>query len=338
MGRPLPRRDVLAGAAGAALAAVLAGCGTGPAPSGSATRGVTVLLDWFPNPDHVALYLAQRNGYFTTAGLDVTLQAPSDPADPPKLVSTGKVELGISYEPELFLSRQAGLSVTAVAALIPTALNSVLATKNSPVKSLAQLGGHTIGDAGLASDEAFLQAIFARYRVDPRTVTTVNLKTSLVTAMVSGNVDATIGGFRNIEAVQLQLMGLDPLVVPVTEAGVPEYDELVVIANPDRLAADLPYQQVVRDFLAALAKGTQAALTAPADAEAAMAPVAKGYDAPTLSAMVQATVPLLKGAGPVLSMDPGQWDSFGGWMLDNKLIDAPVPSSAVMTTKYLPGP
>ena len=341
----MPRRTVIAGIGAGALVAALAACGssssTSAAPGASsspAPRNLTVLLDWFPNPDHVALYLAQNKGYFAAAGLNVTLQAPSDPSDPPKLVSTGKVELGISYEPETFLSRQAGLKVTAVAALIPTALNSILATKNSPVKSISDLGGHTIGDAGLSSDEAFLKAIFAKYNIDPSTVKTINLKTSLITAMVAGNVDATIGGYRNIEAVQLQMMGLEPLVVPVTDAGVPNYDELVVIANSDRLASDPAYQQLVRDFLSALAKGAEAAQASPADAEAAMATVAKGYDAATLAKMVQTTVPLLKGTGPMLSMDPTQWDTFGQWMLTNKLITAAIPTSDVMTTKYLPSP
>lgn len=339
-------RTAIAGLGVTALVVGLAACGsssagTAPGASGSATvptRNITVLLDWFPNPDHVALYVAQQKGYFAAAGLNVNLQPPSNASDPPKLVSTGKAELGISYEPEMFLSQQAGLKVTAVGALIPTALNSILATKNSPVKSPADLGGHTIGDAGLSSDAAFLKVIYAKYNINPATVKTVNLQTSLITAMVAGNVDATIGGYRNIEAVQLQMMGLDPMVVPVTEAGAPNYDELVVIANTDRLAQDPAYQQMVRDFLSALAKGAADAVANPADAEAAMKSVAKGYDAATLAKMISTTIPLLKAPGGFLSMVPSEWDAFGVWMHQNQLINSAIPASAVMTTKYLPTP
>jgi putative hydroxymethylpyrimidine transport system substrate-binding protein len=332
------------------MALALAACGSSSSeapvtpggsstPSGStapAMRDITVLLDWFPNPDHVALYMAQDKGYFTEAGLNVKLQAPSDPSDPPKLVSTGKVELGISYEPEMYFSHQAGLKVTAVGSLIPTALNSVMATKNSPVKSLADLGGKTIGDAGLPTDAAFLQAIYAANNIDPNSVKEINLKTSLVSAMLSGKVDATIGAYRNIEGVQLQMEGQDPMIVPISEAGVPDYNELVVIANTDRLASDDAYGQIVRDFLSALAKGSAAAQADPAAAEASMAKVAKGYDSDQLAKMIDATTPLLKNSLGDLQMDAAQWTSFGDWMYENKLIDAKVDASAVMTTDFLP--
>lgn len=338
------RRSVLAGLCLGALTASLAACGGGTATTsgGSAAspqkpiRNITVLLDWFPNPDHVALYMAQSKGYFKDAGLNVTLQAPSDPSDPPKLVSTGKVELGISYEPEMFSSAEAGLKVKAVGALIPTALNSVIATKASPVKSITDLKGKTVGDAGLSSDEAFLHAIYAKYGIDPSSVKTVNLKTSLIQAMVSNNVDATIGGYRNIEAVQLQEMGQDPLVVPVTDAGVPNYDELVVIANSDKLSSDSGYQQTVRDFLSALAKGVSAAQASPADAKAAMQDVAKGYDKPTLAKMVEQTIPLMNNAKGPLSMDPAEWAAFGNWMRTSKLIKSTPTISDLMTSDYTP--
>jgi putative hydroxymethylpyrimidine transport system substrate-binding protein len=337
----ISRRTAIQGLGVGALAAALAACGgksdnSSTGSSGKGQRNVTVLLDWFPNPDHVALYVAKSKNYFSEAGLNVTLQAPSDPSDPPKLVSTGKVELGISYEPEMFLSHQAGLKVIAVGALIPTALNSVLATKKSPVKSIADLAGHTVGDAGLSSDEAFLKAIYAKYNIDGSSVKTVNLKTSLITAMISGNVDATIGGYRNIEAVQLEMMGLDPLVVPVTQAGAPDYNELVIIANPDRLTNDSSYAKLVRDFLTALQKGSQAAESSSSDAQAAMKSVAKGFDAATLAKMVDTTIPLLKGPSGFLAMDPAEWDGFGTWMVQNQLINSAISAGSVMTTKYLP--
>ena len=59
----------------------------------------TVLLDWFPNPDHIALYLAQKDGDFTKQHLNVTFQSPSNSTDALKLVSLGQVPLAISYEP-----------------------------------------------------------------------------------------------------------------------------------------------------------------------------------------------------------------------------------------------
>jgi putative hydroxymethylpyrimidine transport system substrate-binding protein len=337
------RGGALVGAA-LATALVLAACSNGSDSSSSPTdssspaamRDVTVLMDWFPNPDHVALYMAQANGYFEDAGLNVTLQPPSDPSDPPKLVSTGKVELGISYEPEQFLSGQEGLNIKAVGALIPTALNSVMATGSSPVKELCDLAGHTVGDAGLSTDAAFLSTIYKHCDIDPSSVKEVNLKTSLVSAMVSGSVDATIGGYQNIEGIQLQMMGQDPMIVPVSEAGVPNYDELVIIANADKLSSDTEYQQMVRDFLAAVQKGAQASIDDPSAAVAAMTPVAKGYNKDQLEKMVEATVPLQEGPNGLLGMSESDWDSFGQWMLDNGLMEEDVAAADIMTTEFLP--
>src|SRR5450755_2970477 len=213
------------GSSGTGASSAAPASGTTPRSAAKPLRNVTVLLDWFPNPDHVALYVAQQQGYFTEAGLAVTLQAPSDPTDPPKLVSTGKVELGISYEPEMFFSEVNGLDVKAVGALIPTALSSIIAVGKSPVKTPADLAGRTVGNSGQATDTAFLTAICAKYKINYKSLKNVTVKTSLVEAMIAGNVDATIGGYRNIEAVQLAAEGYHPAVFPVTNAGVPDYDE-----------------------------------------------------------------------------------------------------------------
>ena len=213
-----------------------------------------MLLDWEPNPDHVALYSARAAGYFKDARLDVTLQAPSNPSDPTKLVSTGKVDLGISYEPETVIAGSQGLDVVSVGALVPTALTSVIATDKSRVHSISDLAGARVATAGLATQDAFLKTILAQNHVDAGSVKKVDVGQDLIAAMVTGNVDATLGGFRNVEAVQLAAQGLKPTVIPVTAAGVPNYDELVVIAEASRLKSDPAYQKLVRDFLAALAR------------------------------------------------------------------------------------
>jgi putative hydroxymethylpyrimidine transport system substrate-binding protein len=329
------------GASNTTTSSPATGAGAGsPGASGAGSSGpprsVTVLLDWFPNPDHVALYVAQQQGYFTAAGLKVTLQAPSDPTDPPKLVSTGKVELGISYEPEMYFSRINGLDVEAVGALIPTALSSIISVGSSPVKTPADLAGRTVGNSGQATDTAFLTAICAKYKIDYKSLKNVTVKTSLVEAMIAGNVDATIGGYRNIEAVQLAAGGHHPVVFPVTDAGVPDYDELVVIANGHRLGSDPAYQHVVRDFLTALARGARQAQADKAGADAAMKGVAKGYSASELTQMIDATLPLLGGPTGYERMDATAWTSFGDYLHASGLITKPVATSDVMTTDFLP--
>jgi putative hydroxymethylpyrimidine transport system substrate-binding protein len=327
-----------AGVCCALLAGTLAltACGGSAAPAGASARKATVLLDWDPNPDHVALYSARAAGYFKDAGLDVTLQAPSDPSDPTKLVSTGKVDLGISYEPETIIAGSRGLDVTSVGALIPTALTSVIATEKSRVRSVADLAGARVATAGLATQDAFLTTILAQHHVDAGSVKKVDVGQDLIAAMVTGNVDATLGGFRNVEAVQLAAQGLKPTVIPVTDAGVPDYAELVVIARASRLKTDPGYQKLVRDFLAALARGNAAVLSDPAGAAGTIAKVAQGYDPAVLPKMVDATVPLLRNQAGFGHEDPAAWQSFADWMSAAHLIDKPVRAADVVTNSYLP--
>jgi len=311
--------------------------GASAGPSGDAKpRKTTVLLDWDPNPDHVALYTAREEGYFKAAGLDVTLQPPSDPSDPTKLVSTGKIDLGISYEPETIIAGSQGLDVVAVGALVPTALTSVIATGKSRVHTIADLAGAKVATAGLATQDAFLTTILASNHVAESSVTKVDVGQDLLAAMVTGNVDATLGGFRNVEAVQLTADGRDPTVIPVTEAGVPEYAELVVIAQASRLARDTEYQKLVRDFLSALSRGNAAVLDDPAAAAKTIAAVADGYDPQVLPKMVDATVPLLRNPAGFGRQDVSSWQSFADWMSAEHLIDKPVTAADVVTNAYLP--
>jgi len=182
------------------------------------------------------------------------------------------------------------------------------------------------------TDDAFLATILARTRVARDDVKVVHVGYELVPALLSHRVDAILGGYRNVEGIQLRQRGLRPSIVPVDRAGVPHYDELVVAANRDRLEADPEYAESVRAFVAALARGNAAALDQPA---AALAAVEAETESPRsfLRASVPATTSLLRGA-PCLRTS--EWRAFGRWMLERRLLERPVASDDVVTTEYLP--
>lgn len=331
-----PRRLVLFAAALAAVTlAVTTACGSGGS-SGGDRRPATVLLDWEPNPDHLALYSALDGGDYADAGLNVTLRSPSDPSDPLKLVSTGTVDLGISYEPEVIIAGAEKLDVVAVAALVPTALNSIMAVGSAGITKPADLAGATVGTSGLRTDQAFLAAIAKANHFDSASVHQVDVGADLLPAMISKKVRATLGAYRNVEGVTLASRGLSPKIIPVTEAGVPEYDELVVVARRSRLAKDPAYQTLVRDFLRATAAGNARVLADPAKATDALSGVADGYDPKLLPTMVQATAPLLRNPDGFGRMGIGAWTSFIGWMRTENLITTTVPAADVVTEAYLP--
>jgi putative hydroxymethylpyrimidine transport system substrate-binding protein len=326
----------------APVAGASAGAATGSSAAAVAPSPAnpTVLLDWFPNPDHASLYLAKTQGDFTKAGLSgVTLQAPSGSQDALKLVSTGAMPLGISYTPNVVTAASQGLDVEAVAALIPTPLDTLLISSKSGITSIKGLAGKKIGGYGDPTSTAVLDTILKKNGVNPSSTQQIAVSEGLIPAMLSGNVQAIIGGYRNVEAIQLKLKGQTPVEFKVEDQGVPTYDELVIVAQKSKLASDPGYAAMVRDFLAGLAKGDAAAQASPSAAIAALKPVvgAGGYTDADINAMVPVTVADYKNPLGFGEMSTSQWQAFANWMLANKLITKTVTASDAETNAYLPG-
>ncbi len=343
-GRTGRRRGALIIGAAVVMSAAVA-CGSS-SPSGSssggsgtgtkATTNLNVLLDWFPNPDHIALYLAQKDGDFTKQHLNVTFQSPSNSTDALKLVSLGQVPLAISYEPETITAATDGLNVAAVAAMIPTSLNSLIISGKSGVSGPGQLAGKTVGTDGDPVNTQMLKTVLKKYNLSLSQIKLVTVNEGLVPAMVSNKVSAIISGYRNVEGIQLGTYGLKPEVYPVDTQGVPNYDELIIIANKSKLASDPAYRTMVREFLAGLGQGAAAAVASPAAALTALSPVAKGYSPALLKKMVYATAPLLKNPAGFGAMSVSQWQSFANWMKSDGLITKSVQASSVVNTSLLP--
>ena len=334
-----PRRRVAAGAAALALVALTAGCGekSESANQAPATHTLDLVLDWFPNPDHVAIYEAQARGYFKQVGLDVRTHVPSDPAAPIKQVAAGRAELAISYEPEVLLAREQKLPVVSVAALVQRPLTSLIATRKSSVRSVRDLRGKRVGTAGIPYQSAYLKTILARAKVPASSVKETNVGASLLPAMLSGKVDATLGGFWNVEGVELRQRGAKPTVIPVDRLGVPSYDELVFVANKDHLAKE---RDDLRLFISALARGAVQARKNPTEATRALLAANKGLKEKRARASVRLTIPTLfpsKPAQPWGYMDPIAWRNYGGWMVDQGVLKQLPDIPAAITNDLLPG-
>jgi putative hydroxymethylpyrimidine transport system substrate-binding protein len=213
---------------------------------------LTLLLDWFINPDHAPLFVAQEQGYFAAHGLEVEMIAPADPNDPPKLVAAGKADIALSYQPQLHVQVAAGLPLTRFGTLIATPLNTLLVLEDGPVKSIADLKGRKVGYSIGGFEDALLRAMLARHGLTLDDITLVNVNFSLSPALLAGQVDAVIGAYRNFELNQLAIEGYKGRAFYVEEEGVPSYDELILVANPDHMD-----RAVLRRFLDALEDGVR---------------------------------------------------------------------------------
>ena len=218
------------------LAALVALAALAVPASAYAADKLNVLLEWFVNPDHAPLVVAQQKGYFADAGLEVKLIPPADPSAVPRLVSTGEADIGIHYQPNLYLDTAAGLPLVRFGTLVETPLNTVTVLANGPIKSLKDLKGKKIGFSVSGFEDAMLKRMLAGEGVQLSDVELVNVNFSLSPSLIAGKVDATIGGFRNFELTQMRIEGHEGKAFFPEEHGVPVYDELVFVTRKQLVA------------------------------------------------------------------------------------------------------
>jgi putative hydroxymethylpyrimidine transport system substrate-binding protein len=229
------------------LAALLA-----PISPARAADKLTVLLDWFVNPDHAPLYVALEKGFFKNRGLEVELIAPSNPNDPPKLVAAGKADIAVSYQHQHQMQVDQGLPLVRIATLIATPLNSLVVLEDSKIKTIADLKGKTIGYSVGGFETALLKVMLAKEGVQLEDVKLVNVNFSLSPSLFTGQTDAVIGAFRNFELNQMAIEKRPGRAFFVEEFGVPAYDELILVAASETLA-----DPKLRKFVDALEEGVQ---------------------------------------------------------------------------------
>jgi putative hydroxymethylpyrimidine transport system substrate-binding protein len=224
----------------------------------SAQDRMTLVLDWFINPDHGPIIIADEKGFFAEAGLEVEIVPPADPADPPKMAAAGRADLAVAYQPQLHLQIHQGLPLKRVGTLVATPLNCLLVQEDSPIESIADLKGRKIGYSVAGVEEAILGALLRANGLTLDDVELINVNWALSPALMSGQVDAVIGAYRNIELNQMEIEGYPGRCFYVEEEGLPAYDELIYIANSETMDKDL-----IARFLTATERATHYILNHP---------------------------------------------------------------------------
>jgi putative hydroxymethylpyrimidine transport system substrate-binding protein len=330
-------RPLIAVAVALLLAVLAAGCGEKEdVLEPGEPQELTLMLDYFPNADHAGIYTAEANGDFADAGLDVTIRQPPDPAAPIKQVAAGRVDLAISYEPEVLRARDQGLRVVSVGAVVRKPLASIISLPKAGIRSPADLAGKTVGTAGIDYQSAYLQTILTDAGVDPNSVTERNVGFNFVPALLTGRVDATLGAFWNYEGTQLRLDGRKPRIIRMEQAGVPTYNELVLVANESALERD---GGKLRAFVAGLSRGTRQLARDPERGVQALLDANPDLDPKLQRAVVKVTLPLFLPAQgqPFGWQAPAEWQAFAAWMRENRLLTEIPDAGGAFTNEFLPG-
>ncbi|WP_071058328.1 ABC transporter substrate-binding protein [Pelistega sp. MC2] len=197
----------------------------------NAQEKINLVLDWFVNPDHASVIIAQQKGYFKEQGLEVEIVEPADPSTPPKLVAAGKADMAVTYQPQLHMQIDEGLPLTRVSSIVDNPLNSVVVLADSGINDIQDLKGKKVGFSVAGFEDVLLGAMLEHHGLSLKDVELVNVNWSLSPSLLTKKTDAVIGAFRNFELNQMQLENQQGKAFFVEDHGVPSYDELILVVN-----------------------------------------------------------------------------------------------------------
>jgi putative hydroxymethylpyrimidine transport system substrate-binding protein len=302
------------------------GCGKGELAKSSGEvdkpQKLSIMLDWYPNAVHSFLYAAKEKGYFKEQGLDVEIRMPADTNDPLKLVAAGKVDMAISYQPQVVVARAEGIPVKSFAALVRHPLNQVMVPGDSSIQSPKDLAGKSVGYPSIPLDEAIIQTMVETDGGDEQKVKMVDVGWDLIPALATKKTDALIGGFINHEKLLLEKEGHPVVTINPAEYGVPDYYELVMVGNDKSLAAK---KEVFKKFFTAITKGQQYVVEHPNEGldillrqENQSSPLDKEIEKKSLEILL----PLMDaGEYPFGHQDAETWKTVAHWLKQTKIIN-----------------
>ena len=325
------------------IAALLAGCGGGGDETAAGKlpeyppkmRPVTVTLAGFEGPEAAGMLMAERVGYFAKAGLEPGIYVPLAPARAVRYVVDGTDELGVAQLPQVVLAKAKGAPIVAIGSLVSQPTAAMIWLKKSKIRSIADLRGKTIAFPGVPFQREFLAFLLAKEGLTLDDVKLEKAEYDLVPDLVSGRADAIFGGSGNVEGAELEARGLEPVVTGVASLGIPAYDEQVVIARTELVAKE---PELIRDFMAALVRGTAAASKNPKAAAGTIE--YSGESNPEANrketkAGVDTTLPLLSETGYV---SPDRAARLIDWMLEEGMIRQELETSDLLTNDYVEEP
>jgi NitT/TauT family transport system substrate-binding protein len=297
------------------------------------TLSATLVLDWFPNTNHAGVYLAQANGWYQDAGLDLRIESPSDVNAATKLTANGTAELGIGYQASVTLGRAQEIPVVSVAALVQHNLGAFAAKADSGITRPSQFVGKRYGSSGVAQTQAQLRTVMKCDGVDPSQTEEVTVGQGIAQALLADRVDY-MSLLWTWEGIQLEMGGTPLNYMHNQDWCLPDTYNLVFISG-ERTIRDKP--ETVQRFLAVTQRGYEAAVADQTGANAALLAAAPDLDPNLVSASMARLAPyFIDENGRWGYQQPERWVNYANWLYDNQLVEKPVDGSLAFTNSLLP--
>lgn len=342
---PDPRRPLMALVAlVAVLAGGLAACSGSSSSNtdsgsdggaGGKLRPFTVVLDWTPNTNHAGMYLAEAEGWYEDAGLDVAFLEPGD-AGSLQVLAAGKADAAVSVQEELVPARAAGLPVRSIAAIIQHNTSSLVSLAKDGIGRPRDLEGKTYGGYGGQLEQALLDQLVTCDGGDPKQVRSVDVGESDYRIGLERDQYDVVWIFDGWDGIRLEQAGVETTSIPFIDHTdcIPDWYTPLLATSAEveeRRPEDL------KAFVAATARGYQRAMARPDEAADALLGATEDLDPELVRASARylatryADDPETWGR-----QDEAIWDGFSAFVLDAGLIDEPIDVDAAWTNRYLP--
>ena len=293
------------------------------------TASVKLALDWYPNANHLGLYIAQQKGYFEEENLDVTMYTPSDPSTVLQTVGAGQDDFGMSYQPDVLLARNEGVPVVSILGVVQHPLNSLMTLQSSGITRPAQLAGKKVGYPGIPTNEPLLETMLKADGLSGlEDIELVNIGWNISESLIGEKVDGVVGAYWTHESINMENIGYPVNVMRMEEWGVPDYYELVLVTSEDYLSEN---EDVAERFVRAIKRGYEEAI---GDAQAGVdvlvaeneGEIDESIDRPGADLLVPMWQ--LPSGGGFGTQEPARWNSFVQWMKDNGMLEQSLDASA----------
>ena len=295
-----------------------------PGNPAKTAQNLRLMLDWFPNVDHLPIYVAQENGYFKEQGIQVQIISPSETADALKLAAIGNVDLAVSYQPQTIIAADQGLALKVIAPLVRHPLTTLLFLADKGIELPQDLSGKKIGYTVPGLMDVLLHAFASINRIED--FTPVNVGFTILPALVSGKVAAVMGPFKTYETVAMAQHGYESAFFELEKWGIPDYEELIFVCSPAVLDKK---QDAVKGFVLALEKAFVHVAAYPEESLALYLGAVPQADKQMETDAFALTRPYF---ATTLGHDPDKWQAFADFALTHGLIQNPVDAAELIHT------
>ncbi|MSQ31212.1 MAG: ABC transporter substrate-binding protein [Dehalococcoidia bacterium] len=254
------RRAAISLGATALGAAGLAALGCAPRPEGARARleRVRLALDWTPNTNHTGFFVADREGWYREAGIELDV-LPYSGGAAETLLGAGQANFGIAFQDSLVFARASGLPVVSTMAILQhIATEIAVKAARTDIKTPKDLDGKTYAGFGLPYEVPTLQHVI-RSAGGTGKFEVVTLKTAAYEALYSGAADFTVP-FVTWEGIEAELHGQALRTFRYTDYGFPDFYQVVLAANEEWVAK---HTDLARRFVRATVRGFEFAAKQP---------------------------------------------------------------------------